>query len=429
MAKRCHLKEGHTRWSCYWGGEVKGYLCIWKTETDIIMVASITPYTGTWYRHGHGVISLFKGLFRTAIPLLMQAVGAAPPGSARLQLSNTARAWSRAAGPGNVLTREIFSPDKVAVPAGQCLTRALTVQDVTSGLHAKTRHAMHQERTGPAECVALADRRDRWLLGADQPQIETWRQRAPEVPDPHQLQWLPGPQPLLSLPEVPARADGLMDHTSRPSRMLTRASLQYRPWTCCSTSCSDKWTWWWTMSWCRTALPGEGPDRFRCQLPTSPCGHQALHPSHSPKHSRCGCAVQWTNSHQGHNQPSEQYSLRQLLAKEHLQLCTHGTELSLPGGERVPATSPALAVGLWARRICWDLSCSAEVLWYVPQQLGQWLNSRQVQRQEYAAVLEPDAQRRCGLPIRQRSGHRESQLVIRQASSGNHHNHSLRPVQ
>ena len=34
------------------------------------MVAAITPYAGTRYQWGHGLGSVFKGLFRSAIPLL-----------------------------------------------------------------------------------------------------------------------------------------------------------------------------------------------------------------------------------------------------------------------------------------------------------------------------------------------------------------------
>ena len=33
------------------------------------MVASITPYTSSWYLRGHGIASIFKGLFHSAIPL------------------------------------------------------------------------------------------------------------------------------------------------------------------------------------------------------------------------------------------------------------------------------------------------------------------------------------------------------------------------
>ena len=34
------------------------------------MVASIAPFAGARYQRGHGLGSVFKGLFRTAIPLL-----------------------------------------------------------------------------------------------------------------------------------------------------------------------------------------------------------------------------------------------------------------------------------------------------------------------------------------------------------------------
>ena len=35
----------------------------------IIMVASITSYTSSRYLRGHGLVSIFKGLFHSAIPL------------------------------------------------------------------------------------------------------------------------------------------------------------------------------------------------------------------------------------------------------------------------------------------------------------------------------------------------------------------------
>ena len=47
----------------------------------IIMVASITPYNGAWYQRGHGLGSIFKGLFHSAIPLLK---GPVPQAGVRL---------------------------------------------------------------------------------------------------------------------------------------------------------------------------------------------------------------------------------------------------------------------------------------------------------------------------------------------------------
>ena len=180
----------------------------------------------------------------------------------------------------------------------------------------------------------------------------------------------------------------------------------------------------------RTAAPGKGPDFFRGQIPTSPCGHQALHPSRGGHQGRHGFFIHRTNPYQGPHQPSEQWSLRQQLAKESLQLRTYRTEFSPLGCGWTPTTGPALAARLYARPLCRDLPCPTEVQWHVPQLLEQWNVCGAVRGWQQAVFLGPYAwrQQRCGLYIPQTSGHRQSQSEIRQALAGDHHTDSLCPV-
>ena len=72
------------------------------------------------------------------------------------------------------------------------------------------------------------------------------------------------------------------------------------------------------------------------------------------------------------------------------------------------------------------LACPVTVQ-HVLQRLERWFKRQPFHGQRYAVVLGPDAQWqwRCGLPVSQTSGHRESQPKIRQASAGNCHTHSL----
>ena len=123
----------------------------------------------------------------------------------------------------------------------------------------------------------------------------------------------------------------------------------------------------------------------------SPCGHQALYPSRRSQHGRFGCFVHQTNTYQGHHQPSEQWSLCQHLAKESLQLCTHGVEFRLPSCGWTPTTSPVLATRLYTMPVCWDLPWPIEVQWHVPQLLEQWNVCRPVHGWRHAVVLGPDA--------------------------------------
>ena len=120
----------------------------------------------------------------------------------------------------------------------------------------------------------------------------------------------------------------------------------------------------------RTAVPGKGPNHSGDQIPTSQCGHQALYPSRV-RPAR-GCFVHRTNPYQGHHWPIDQWSLWWRLAKESLQLRTYGPAFCLPGCGWTPTTGPALAAGLYARPICWVLSCRTEVHWHVPQRLEHW---------------------------------------------------------
>ena len=142
-----------------------------------------------------------------------------------------------------------------------------------------------------------------------------------------------------------------------------------------------------------TTAPGKGPDCFRGQIPASPCGHQALHPSRGGQHGRHGFFVHRTNPYQGPHQPSEQWSLHQHLAKESLQLRTYRTEFSLPSSGWTPNTSPALAARLYARPVWRDLPCLTEVQWHVSQLLEQWNVCRAVRGWQHAVVLGPDARR------------------------------------
>ena len=156
----------------------------------------------------------------------------------------------------------------------------------------------------------------------------------------------------------------------------------------------------------------------------------SLHLSRGGQHGRHGFFVHWTNPYQGPHQPSEQWSLRQHLTKEYLQLRTHKTEFSLPGCRWTPTTGPALAARLYARPVRRDLPCPTEVQWHVPQLLEQQNVCRAFRGWHHAVVLGPDARRqqRCGLSIPQTSWHRQSQSEIRQALSGDHHTDSLCPV-
>ena len=178
-------------------------------------------------------------------------------------------------------------------------------------------------------------------------------------------------------------------------------------------------------------VPGKVPDRFWGQIPASPCGHQALHPSHGGQHCRRGCFVHWTNTYLGHHRLSEQWSLCRRLVEESPQFRTYEPEFHLPGCGWMATSGPALAAGLGKRHVCRDLPCATEVQWHVPQRLEQWNVCRPVRGWQHAVVLGPDTrrQRRCGLPIPQTSGHGESQSEIRQAPASDHHTDSLCPVQ
>ena len=82
------------------------------------------------------------------------------------------------------------------------LVRRPFLQDVSSGLHTTALSVMHQERTGPGERVALADRHHWWLPSAHQPQVRSGERWTSTVSGPHQRWWQSGSQPLLPVPEV-----------------------------------------------------------------------------------------------------------------------------------------------------------------------------------------------------------------------------------